>query len=296
MTVMHKLKYPSKSWMIALLNTLLTPLKILGVGPFSTGSLTLEKMMPLAITANGLSDFGDLTFVSIYRTVREYYDFKSQVYTPLGYIMAKSELEMVLNRRLQAIEYLKRNPEISSIPTPSPIFVFGLGRSGTTFLHRLLSLDPNHRSPKLWELCFSVPDQSLTKDSSQEAFQKDRSIRQMTMQHLIDQRNQMGDDGLDLYHEIGCDLPEECLFAMANEIPLIASYVFSTLVNWTQFRASLTSKDIVRSYAWYKSILQILSFQTGDRAKGNQWVLKCPVHSFFIPELLQVFPDAKLVW
>lgn len=37
----------------------------------------------------------------------------------------------------------------------------------------------------------------------------------------------------------------------------------------------------------------VLQTDSGDR---DQWVLKCPSHTFLIPELAKVFPDARLVW
>ena len=39
-----------------------------------------------------------------------------------------------------------------------PIVVLGLPRSGTTFLHRLLALDPANRGVPLWELVRVLPD------------------------------------------------------------------------------------------------------------------------------------------
>ena len=43
------------------------------------------------------------------------------------------------------------------VPIRDPIFVVGLPRTGTTFLHRLLSLDPFARAPKTYELFDPVP-------------------------------------------------------------------------------------------------------------------------------------------
>src|SRR6185295_10744820 len=37
----------------------------------------------------------------------------------------------------------RRHPEIAEVEVAPPIFITGLGRSGTTFLHSLLSRDPD---------------------------------------------------------------------------------------------------------------------------------------------------------
>lgn len=106
----------------------------------------------------------------------------------------------------------------------------------------------------------------------------------------------MGDNGLEKYHEIGVDFPEECLIDLSDEIPCIFHYVFTLYTNWKAVRSQLSSEDFIRAYQWHKKILQLLSFQTGDLQNEQRWVLKCPLHVFLIPELKQVFPDAKLVW
>ena len=51
-----------------------------------------------------------------------------------------------LINRLLLTEACKRTPEIFQKPLKSPIIVLGLPRSGTTFLHRLLAMDPAHRA------------------------------------------------------------------------------------------------------------------------------------------------------
>ncbi len=56
------------------------------------------------------------------------------------------------------IRYLKQYPDILKVPVVSPVFVMGLPRTGTTLLHRLLSLDTKRfRAPLLWELLNPVP-------------------------------------------------------------------------------------------------------------------------------------------
>lgn len=64
----------------------------------------------------------------------------------------------MLCSRLKKIKYLKEfQTDILKIPIHNPIFIFGLPRTGTTFLHRLLSLDPSSRAPLLWELTNGTP-------------------------------------------------------------------------------------------------------------------------------------------
>ena len=50
-----------------------------------------------------------------------------------------------------------RDPGILRQPIERPIFITGLPRSGTTFLHRLLLEDPDNRAPLVWQTIYPYP-------------------------------------------------------------------------------------------------------------------------------------------
>jgi hypothetical protein len=302
LVVKHKKKNPEKSYVIALLNTLFIPMRALNLGPFAMGKVTLEKSMEVAMKETGLKDFGDLSFVDSYKKISTLPFFKRLHFTNLGYVMAASEFQMNLRRRLMMVNYLKKHPEILNIPIKQPLFIFGLGRSGTTFVHRLLSLDPKVRSPALWELVIPTPTTENHADPNdivpynKEIFEKDREKRLQRIRERLAQRNVMGDSGFEEFHEIGADLPEEDLFGLSDEIPTIFHYLFPALCSWEVFFKDITPQEVIRSFVWYKKVLQTLLFQTNEIHGEKRWVLKCPLHIFYIKELAKVFPDAKLVW
>jgi len=51
----------------------------------------------------------------------------------------------------------REDPAISTRPLAPPIFIAGLSRSGTTFLHGLLAEDPANRAPRTWEAIYPYP-------------------------------------------------------------------------------------------------------------------------------------------
>ena len=106
----------------------------------------------------------------------------------------------------------------------------------------------------------------------------------------------MGDDGFETLHEVGADLPEECLHAMCDEMPIGIQYLYPSLAGWEVFWPASKGTVAIRAYSWYKKILQMLSMQCGETTGSKRWVLKSPAHILFIKELAEVFPDAKLVW
>ena len=141
-----KRRSPEKSYKNHLVNMMLVIPRALGMGFFKK-PLTLENAFKYATRKTGLSDFGDSGFAEGYQMVLQTVTQKKQRYTNLGFISARIELNMTFVRRLKMIEYLKQVPRILSIGVPGPVFVMGLPRTGTTLLHRLLSLDPQVRAP-----------------------------------------------------------------------------------------------------------------------------------------------------
>lgn len=98
-------------------------------------------------------------------------------------------------------------------------------RSGTTFVHRLLSLDPAARGPRLWELIKSVPGVAATASDAENLL--DRQNRAAYVKKQVDIRLMMGMRTMEQFHEIGFDLQEECLFGLSEEAPIGLHFVFA---------------------------------------------------------------------
>lgn len=209
--------------------------------------------------------------------------FQKQTFSNLGYISSHIESNLIMVRRLRFIQYLKENPNIINIPIRCPVFVTGLPRTGTTFLHRLLSLDPAVRSPLLWELLAPVP--IVNGNASPEEKEKDSKKRINFVKQLIASKKQGGDLAVDHIHEVGYNLPEECLMAMNDEIPISLPMFYTSFTNYEYFLENIKTESIQSSYAYYKKILQLLNFHSNEMDGSKTWVLKCPIHLFFIKEL-----------
>lgn len=293
----YKMKHSEKSWTMAMLDSVLSPMRAFDLGPYINGTLTIEKMMNEVTQEVGLSDFGDLSFLSSYQAAAALPDFRRQHPSNLGYILAMAEMKLALSRKLRAIAYFKANPSVLNIPVKQPVFVFGLPRKTLSFLQRLLALDPAARAPSLWELVLPVPDLDMKAETtSAEDFVDEREHRKKFVHQRIREREVMGDNVLADYHDLHSEEPGECTFALADELPLLVHYLSTTLSNWSSLRKELPASNFLAAYHWYRKILQLLAMQTGDRQGEKRWILKCPLHLFLIPELAQVFPDAKLIW
>ena len=90
-------------------------------------------------------------------------------------------------------------------------------------------------------------------------------------------------------HEVGADLPEECMMSIGCDVPML----FAT------FHVLIGNPEV--SYSWrpgqayknYRRVLQLLQEQAGEE---KRWTLKCPVHLGLLEFLVEGFPDARVVW
>ena len=277
---------------------MLAPWAFLNVGPFAP--LNLEKHKKLAIkAAKGLTDFGDDWYEEPFRQTMNMVNKSG--YSPIG----KASAHDFFLRRLVA--RLRLRNELSSpagVPLShpclnesirAPIFVVGLPRTGTTYLHRLLSLDPNARAPKTWELFDPVPVLPAAVLETEEGRAKDRAKRIKFVDDAI-KKLDMCVPHFKGIHEVGGDLPEECMASIGCDIPMLFS-TFHVLIRRPYEAFGWRSGQ---AYKNYKMVLQLLQYQAASlsnfQAKEKRWTLKCPVHLGLLEFLSEGFPDATVVW
>jgi hypothetical protein len=291
----RKFLNPEKSLWNCFLNTCLSPLRLLKLGPYRH-PITLENAITSATKQTGLSDFGGSKFVGNYAVIMDGPEQGKLRYHNIGYVMAQLELNMTMVRRLRMEQYLKEAPQVLQIGVNKPVFVVGLPRTGTTYLHRLLSLDPAARAPLLWELLQPVPG-VLEKDGAGKVeFIKDAKERAEGVRKQIQMRKEVGDRALEHIHEVVYDAPEECLMAMSDEIPCLSQHFYAVYMDSKRFFREVDSAAVVDCYKRYRKVLQLLSYQTGDFKGQHRWMLKSPIHLFYIKELAAAFPDATIIW
>jgi hypothetical protein len=211
LTFIRSLHYPEKTWFHSFLCVVLAPMRMFKLGPFKHGKLSLEKAMKHASRKTKLDDFGDLSFLDSYNAIFSTETHKKLKLTNIGYIMYQIELNQTMYRRLTFIKYLKDVPEVLNVPVRSPVFVLGLPRTGTTFLHRLLSLDPAVRSPLLWELLSPVPKvrpEAGKEVVSADFFKDDCQKRARAKPKIVAHRHSLGDNALTNKNQKDAHFPE----------------------------------------------------------------------------------------
>jgi len=160
---------------------------------------------------------------------------------------------------------------------PDPVFIIGHWRTGTTFLHELMALDPRHRCPTTYESL--SPNHFLVSE---------RFVRYW-LWFILPRTRPM--DNV----RVGFDRPQEdeaalCIrgvpspfatVAFPNRPPQNPRYVDLE---------DLSPAELARWENSFRAFLKLLLFK-----RPGQLVLKSPLHTFRLKTLIRMFPQARFV-
>ena len=198
--------------------------------------------------------------------------------SPFGRLAARWELTRMLSTLLILADAEREDPAILTRPLAPPIFIAGLPRSGTTFLHGLLAEDPLNRAPRIWEAIYPYPKHRAAGFAA--------GWRKVQLQLQLFARLSPGIRSL---HPIEADAPQECIEFTSH---VFRSPRFDDVYRAPSYRAWLDASGYDEGYRFHARFLRHL--QGAGRAP-RRWILKSPEHVFSFDALAHVFPDAMLV-
>jgi len=251
--------------------------KHLGAARLPVVSLREEALVQAAVKETGLTDFGDSYYRESLLRLLESADNDAALHLS-GQVALREVIVGSLINRLLLTEAFKQTPETFRKPLKSPIIVLGLPRSGTTFLHRLLAMDPAHRAVPWWELARPLPGAKSDKLSDR---------RRQVFQKKLDRRQKLAPD-FDRKHYTRVDTPEECIWLLANTFLSPLFWAFAPVYGYLDW---YKNQDRLQAYYEYRQLLQVL--QAADPAR--RLALKSSTHTGAVETLLQTVPGALLI-
>jgi hypothetical protein len=237
-----------------------------------------EALMAEARRIAGADDWGDEDFREPFEALVAAINAEAEL-TPQGLARTKSYILRRLVGRLRLYQDRKTYPGIAQEEIRKPLFVTGLGRSGTSYLNALLATDPSSHAPLHWQIwTLSPPPNHPDTDNAPQI---------EAGEHLI-QFEGWQDEAMRDKHDFSA--------TNAAEDTLIQDYAFvanSAVSFWNvpSFGAWLAKADFSATYRFERKVLQALQF--GD--KRDRWVLKSPLHLRQLSYLFGEFPDAQVV-
>ena len=184
-------------------------------------------------------------------------------------------------------------PAHKTQPIEKPLFIVGNLRSGSTFLHRLLSRDSEtFTSLTIWDI-YLTP--SVTQKKITQFFSRlDNKLGGHLHRWLYDfDRRTLGKFKI---HPISFFQPEEdenILFHIWDSFWVSFLFPFmDELPNYQHFDEALTPGHKRRIMAFYRSMLQRHLYATGKK----YYVAKAPAFSAKIETLVEFFPGARIIY
>ncbi len=184
-----------------------------------------------------------------------------------------------LLRNAQLVEDAHRaNPALGATEVAAPIFILGLPRSGTTFLHGLLAEDSENLVPRNWQTIYPAPrPANFNATTDKKARMVDAQLK--TFAGLAPGFNEL--------HPITADSPQECSEITAH---VFQSLRFDTTFRVPEYLAWIEARGHQDAFQFHRKFLQFL-----QNGVASRWILKCPDHTFSLDAILQVYPDARFV-
>ena len=160
-----------------------------------------------------------------------------------------------------------------------PIFITGMPRSGSTFLHELLAQEPGLRAPRAWEVMFPPMARTRTLKARRFAILKS-AFCLWWFRHLA--------RDADAVYPLRALTPHECVAIHSHTF---LSEEFVSTCHVPTYKNFLGSADLRPAYAWERRFLQHLQ----SPSNRTQWALKSPDHARHLEALFTVFPDALII-
>jgi hypothetical protein len=252
-------------------------LKIVGINPFK---LNADKIIAKAKKKANFK--GELPY-QLETGLRKSIESIEKEAKPntFGSLAVKTQFEKALYQRLKVEQEIAANPEIEKTEIEQPVFIIGMPRTGTSILHALMHEDSAHRSPLSWECLLPYPvstPENFSNNPQLDAIRKD-----------FDQLFKLVPD-FKKKHHMEADSPQECIGINAldfNSFQLAAQLYVPSFLEWFFNEADRSS-----TMRFHKRFLQYL--QSGG-VKAERWLLKSPIHLMRLPEIFEIYPDARII-
>ena len=199
-------------------------------------------------------------------------------FTPMGREFGAGTVIGILAARLHTQEGWKSHPDCLKQPIRRPLIITGIPRTGTTALHKLLSLDPQFQGLEHW-----LADTPMPRPPREQW--ADNAHYQATVA------------GLDAFfraapemraaHEMTAHEVDECLEVLKQSF---VTNRFSSGWHVPSYDEWFLQQSERASYGRYANVLRLIG--AGDQ---RRWLLKNPGHIAQLDVLLEVFPDACVV-
>ena len=246
------------------------------LGPEVLVPLDEESLVAAAVQVAGLDDFGpDDSWREPFKLLVA--DINAEANLNLvGRILSRFELVRALTTLLRMADRERRHPEVLDSAVNEPVFITGMGRTGTTILHELMGQDPQLRAPRGYELRYPVPGlQGEDRRGRIADVAAEISLWEAVIPELMP------------IHEMADEGPDE---DSVGEALGFVSQVWMATHRVPNFDLWMSMSGWPNAFAFLRRVLRHLQWQQPPK----RWLLK-GIYLAGLPHLFAEFPDARIV-
>jgi hypothetical protein len=241
------------------------------------GPLRADELLESALKRGKRRDFADRSFIRPFEHLLKACNEEADL-SMFGVRALRVDVLRCLRNLLYFDAIEADCPAVLARPIQAPVFITGMPRSGTTFLHRLILQDPGTIAPRLFQLVYPYASQASCIGT---ALRKRWVSLQLALFRLIAPE-------LNALHPVAVDSPEECTDITAH---VFQSLRFDAMYRVPSYNSWLGRSGFLDAYRFHRRFLQHLDAQLPAR----RWILKSPDHLFALDDIRKVYPDARLV-
>lgn len=243
--------------------------------------LSEAALIAAAQQATGLQRFGDESFFPALRVLLGAIETEAKL-NPFGRLIAKTRTLGSLKNRLWADACFDAHPEIRQRKIVAPIIIVGPHRSGTTRMQRMLATDSRLQYLRTWEGINPAPRLDWPGMG--------KTARYEEAKKMIDERPKVYPGAM--AHPMDADWPEEEMLLLNHSF---CGFSALGLYNIPSYYQWFLDADKTAAYRSMADMMKLISWSR-DEPENKRWILKNPQHMLDLDVLLDVFPDAKLVF
>ena len=246
----------------------------------STTFASMEEQLHASATqlTGGLADFGAPDYLSGLRVLLASMDAHMRC-SDLGEQLAAGAIVGALKARLYTEHGWKQRPDHRRVEIRAPLVITGIPRTGTTALHKLMSMDPQFQGLEKW--LTEAPQVRPPRETwpSNPAFQASVAGLDAFFKLMPAMRQA---------HDIVADEVDECLEVLRQGF---VSNWFASSMYVPSYQKWFLEHDELPSYRRFVNVLRLI----GADEPGRRWLLKNPGHVAEMDCLLDVLPDACVI-
>lgn len=236
-----------------------------------------DALHAAAGTHAGADDFGPPDYHEGLRVLLQALD--EAPFTENGRQFAFGALTGVLVARLYTERGWSRHPEYRTVPIRAPLVITGIPRTGTTALHKLLSVDPQFQGIERWLAATPMPRPPRERWAELPEYRGCVAGLEAVAKAA---------PALLAMHDMTADTVDECLDVLQQSF---VSNLFASSFEAPRYSEWLLQQSEAASYRRYADVLRLIGLGAPDR----RWLLKNPGHTWELESLFEVFPDACVV-